>query len=130
MSKYEGSKICIVSSQLFLIASLFNCTLGNYIESFAIFALYMTSASYHKKPTYANKIMDGYMVNFSIFISIVISLYHYNVFPTLATIILATAYYNKPDCKDNCSHCNLYHAVCVHFIGFLGFIAIYYNKIR
>lgn len=128
--KYEGSTICVFSSQLFIIATLCNIVWGNYVESIAILALFMTSVSYHKKPTDANKIIDGYMVKFSISISILISLYNYNVLPTLATILLAIAYYNKPDCKSNCSHCNLYHAIFVHFIGFLGFMSIYYNKIR
>ncbi len=125
---YKGSKICVLSSQLFLIASLFNYFWGNYIESSLIFLLFMTSVSYHKKPIPLYKIIDEFMVKFSIFISIVISLYNYNILPTISTIIITYAYYNSPDCKKPCTLCNLYHAVFVHFIGFLGFISIYYNK--
>lgn len=125
---YNGSKICVLSSQLFLIASLFNYMWGNYIESSLIFLLFMTSVSYHKKPIPLYKNMDDFMVKFSIFISIVISLYNYNIFPTISTVIITYAYYNRPDCKIPCSICNIYHAIFVHFIGFLGFMSIYYNK--
>ncbi len=125
--KYKGSYICVFSSQLFLIASLFNFILGNYIESIAIFAMYMSSVSYHKNPNDENKIIDEYIVRIAIFICMALSLYNYNIFPTLATIIISVAYYTKTYC-ENCSYCNLYHALFVHFIGFLGFISIYYNK--
>jgi hypothetical protein len=128
MSNYKGSKICVLSSQLFFIAALFNYTWENYIESFSIFALYMTSINFHKKPTTINKFVDECMVKFSISISIVISLYHYNILPTISTIIITYMYYNRPDCKVPCIICNLYHAIFVHFIGFVGFMCIFYNK--
>lgn len=125
---YKGSTICILSSQLFLIASLFNYMWGNYIESSLIFLLFITSVSYHKKPIPLYKTMDNFMVKFSIFVSVVISLYNYNILPTISTIIISYNYYNRPDCKIPCSTCNLYHALYVHYIGFLGFISIYFNK--
>ena len=77
MSEYKCSKICVLSSQIFLIASLFNCICGNYIESLIIFILYMISSYYHKNPTHINKILDEYIVKLTMFIINIISLYHY-----------------------------------------------------
>ena len=45
--KYNGSNICILSSQLFLLASLFNYYHNNIIESTSIFILYIPSIIYH-----------------------------------------------------------------------------------
>jgi len=128
MNIYKGSKICLLSSQLFLIASLFNCIWENYVESFSIFAMYMTSINYHKKPTPINKFVDECMVKFAIFVCIVISLYNYNICPTISTLLISYYYYNRPECKIACSICNIYHSLFVHYIGFLGFISIYFNK--
>ena len=75
-----------------------------------------------------NKFIDECMVKFSISISILISLYHYNILPTISTIIITYMYYNRPDCKVSCIIFNLYHAIFVHFIGFVGFMCIFYNK--
>jgi hypothetical protein len=125
---YRGSKICLLSSQFFLIASLYNYAWSNYIESFSIFAMYMTSINYHKTPTPINKVIDECMVKIAIFISVVISLYNYNILPSISTLIISYNYYNRPDCNIPCSICNMYHALFVHYIGFLGFICIYFNK--
>ena len=128
MDIYTGSKICMLSTQLFLIASLHNFNWGNYIESVTIYFLYITSWYYHSNPTPINKAIDEFMVKTTIIVTVVISLYNYNILPFVCTIILSYMYYKRPDYKIPCTICNLYHASCVHFIAFLGFISIYYNK--
>ena len=125
---YNGSKICVLSSNLFLIASLFNFIWSNYIECSLIFLLFMTSVSYHKNPSPLYKIIDEFMVKFTIFICVVLSLYNCNILPTISTILIFYTYYNRPNCHMSCTSCNLYHAIFVHFIGFLGFMSIFYNK--
>jgi hypothetical protein len=128
MDIYTGSKICVLSSQLFLIASLLNYIWGNYIESITIFFLYISSFYYHKNPTPINKAIDKFMVKNAILVTVIISLYNYNIFPFISTVTLSYMYYIRSNCKKSCTICNLYHAIFIHFIAFLGFISIYYNK--
>ena len=129
---YNGSNICLLSSHLFLLSSLFNYYHNNIIESFSIFSLYITSIFYHyygeKTACLFNmfnidyKLLDVYCCHIVIFICSILSLMKYNMYPTLATIFIIIMYNNK------ISYTNTLHAILVHLPGALGFISIYYNN--
>jgi len=124
---YSGSYICLCSAHLFLLASIFNYNWGNYFESIFIFALYFTSLIYHSKPKPNNKILDETVSRIAIGVSIATSLYNSNILPTIFTTLVMYMYYHSPNFTINTYISNIYHAICIHLIGFLGFIALYYN---
>ena len=127
MDIYEGSYICVLSGQLFLVAAICNYNWCNYFESSIIFLVYITSIYYHKNPTCINKILDEYMARITVLVSISSSLYYYNIFPSIFTSIMAYMYFNVPKFQMNSHISNLYHAICVHIPCFLGLMSLYYN---
>jgi hypothetical protein len=128
---YNGSNICIASSHLFLLASLFNYYHDNIIECISIFTLYITSIIYHyngeKNIFIFNmfnldyKLIDVYCCRLVICICMIFSLIKYNICPTLATIFISIMYYYK------ISYTNILHSILIHLPGAFGFFAIYYN---
>ena len=144
---YKGSNICILSSHLFLLASLFNYYHNNIIESISIFMLYITSIIYHyngEKTVNINllnnynyndnhnhnhiiklnlnyKTLDVYCCRIVISICILLSLINYNIYPTLATLFISIMYFYE------IAHTNILHAILIHLPGALGFFAIYNN---
>jgi len=127
MDIYKGSYICVFSAQLFLIAAICNFTWCNYLESSIIFLVYIISIYYHNKPTCINKIIDEYMARITVVVSILSSLYYYNILPSIFTSIMAYMYFNSPKFQINSYISNIYHAICVHIPCFLGLISLYYN---
>ena len=111
MDIYEGSYICVLSGQLFLVAAICNYNWGNYIESSIIFLVYIKSIYYHKHPTIINKFLDEYMARITVF-----------------TSIMSYMYFNAPKFQLNSHISNLYHAICVHIPCFLGLMSLYYNN--
>lgn len=140
--KYIGSNICILSSHLFLLASLFNYYHNNIIESISIFILYITSIIYHyngEKTITINlinnhnyniniklklnyKTIDVYCCRIVISICILLSLINYNIYPTLATLFISIMYFYEV------AYTNILHAILIHLPGSLGFFAIYNNN--
>ena len=146
---YKGSNICILSSHLFLLASIFNYYHNNIIESISIFILYITSIIYHyngdktvtinininvnviNNYTYNHnhnhniklncKKIDVYCCRIVISICILLSLINYNIYPTLATLFISIMYFYE------IAHTNILHAILIHLPGALGFFAIYNN---
>ena len=127
MDIYEGSYICVLSAQLFLVAAICNYNWCNYFESSIIFLVYITSIYYHKNPTILNKVIDEYMARITVLVSISSSLYYYNIFPSIFTSTMAYMYFNAPKFQMNSHISNLYHAICVHIPCFLGLMSLYYN---
>jgi hypothetical protein len=127
MKKYNGSTIGVLSSHLFLLASLFNYYYNNIIECISIFILYITSIFYHYNGENNNslninyKIIDEYCCRIVILICIILSLPKYNIYPTLATLFISIMYYNK------INYTNILHSILIHLPGTLGFFSIYYN---
>ena len=127
---YVGSRICVLSSQLFLVASIYKFKWGNYIECISIFLLYLSSIMYHKKPTHKNKKLDEFFVKINICTSIIISLFQYNIIPPICIIILSYMYYlneKRIKLKINSILSNLYHAIFIHFVAFIGFMSFRLN---
>lgn len=132
--QYNGSNICIISSHLFLLASIFNYYHNNIIECFSIFSLYITSIIYHYNgEKYMNivnnftldyKQIDVYCCRIVISICIILSLMKYNIYPALATLFISIMYYYK------ISYTNTLHSILIHLPGALGFFALYYNNIN
>ena len=127
MDIYEGSYICVLSGQLFLVAAICNYNWCNYFESSIIFLVYITSTYYHKNPTILNKVIDEYMARITVLVSISSSLYYYNIFPSIFTSTMAYMYFNAPKFQMNSHISNLYHAICVHIPCFFGLMSLYYN---
>ena len=102
---YSGSRLCILSSHLFLLASLFNYYHNNIIECISIFILYITSIFYHNngESNINYKIVDEYCCRIVIIICILLSLPKYNIYPTIATLFISTlksvAFIELFDCK-------------------------------
>ena len=121
--KYNGSNIGILSSHLFLLASLFNYYHNNIIECISIFILYITSIFYHNngESNINYKIVDEYCCRIVIIICILLSLPKYNIYPTIATLFISIMYYN------NLNYTNILHSILIHLPGSLGFFSIYYN---
>jgi hypothetical protein len=125
--KYYGSYICLVSSHLFLLASLFNYYHNNIIECISIFILYITSIFYHNNGEHnLNRIdyktIDIYCCRIVIFICGILSLINYNIYPTLATLFISIMYYY------DIAYTNILHAILIHLPGAVGFFTIYYNN--
>ena len=134
--KYNGSNICVLSSHLFLLASLFNYYQNNIIESISIFILYITSIIYHyngEKTVNINAINNNIKVNYRIIdvyccrivivICILLSLINYNIYPTLATLFISIMYFYE------IAYTNILHSMLIHLPGALGFFSIYNNNI-
>ena len=135
--KYNGSNICILSSQLFLLASLFNYYHNNIIESTSIFILYITSIIYHYngektiyinlinnniiKLNYKTKTIDVYCCRFVIFICMILSLINYNIYPTLATLFISIIYFYE------LAYTDILHSILIHIPATLGLFSIYNN---
>ena len=124
--KYYGSYICLLSSQLFLLASLFNYYHNNIIECISIFTLYITSIFYHNNGENNQnminyKTIDIYCCRIVVFICGILSLYKYNIYPAFATLFIAIIYYYE------IAYTNILHSILIHVPGSLGFFAIYYN---
>lgn len=127
---YSGSRICILSSHLFLVASLFNYYHNNSIEAISIFILYITSFVYHYNGEneennihrFNYKRIDEYSCRIVISICMLLSLVNYNIYPTLATLFISIMYYYK------IAYTNTLHAMLIHLPGAIGFFAIYYNN--
>lgn len=125
--KYYGSYICLVSSHLFLLASLFNYYHNNIIECISIFILYITSIFYHNNGEnnlnmINYKIIDIYCCRIVILICGILSLINYNIYPTLATLFISIMYYYE------IAYTNILHSILIHLPGALGFFAIYFNN--
>jgi len=128
--KYCGSYICILSAQLFLLASICNFYWKNYIECIIIFIMYISSVNYHIIPTLQNKAIDEFLVKINMSIGIIISLYYYNVLPTLCAMLIIYMYYleiRKFRFVMNSIKSNIYHSIFIHFIAFLGFMSFNLN---
>ena len=126
-NKYHGSNICIVSSHLFLLASLFNFYNNNIIECICIFLLYITSIFYHNNGesnlnTLNYKMIDIYCCRIVVFVCGILSLSKYNIYPTLATLFIAIIYYYE------IAYTNILHSILIHLPGSFGFFFIYYNN--
>jgi hypothetical protein len=121
--KYNGSIICLLSAQLFLIASLFNLFYcKNYIDAIVIFLLYITSILYHYNGDKFFRKIDIMVTRFAILTCIITSLFYKNILPSIFTLFVIFFYYM------NFSSSPTYHALSIHLIGFFGFLALYYNK--
>jgi hypothetical protein len=120
---YAGSTICIISSQLFLLASLYNLFYcKKFIESLIILTLYYTSILYHYDGNKYMRYIDILVTRITIIICIIISILKKNILPIIFTLFVAIFYYIKLS-----SH-PLYHSLTVHLPGFIGFITLYYNN--
>ncbi len=125
--KYYGSYICLVSSHLFLLASLFNYYHNNIIECISIFLLYITSIFYHNNgESNLNminyKTIDIYCCRIVVVVCGILSLMNYNIYPTLATLFISIMYYYE------IAYTNILHAILIHLPGAVGFFSIYYNN--
>lgn len=141
--KYNGSNICILSSHLFLLASLFNYYHNNTIESISIFILYITSFIYHYngektiniinnnniKLNYKPKIIDLYCCCSISLICILLSLknynttLNYNLYPTFFILFISIMYYY------GIAHTNILHAILIHLPGSLACFIYNINNI-
>jgi hypothetical protein len=120
---YEGSTICLLSSQLFLLASLFHyfhC--DNILETILIFSGYLTSICYHYNGNATMRLIDIWIIRIGASVCNTNSIMYNNYLPGLFTSICAFFYYMRY------SSSNLYHALCVHVPAFLSFITMYFNK--
>lgn len=127
---YFGSFISILSSHLFLFASLCYYYWGKKIESIVLFIIYLFSINYHMIPTQSNKAMDELLVKITMCISIIISLFYYNILPTIFSIALCCMYYLEAKYLKltyNTNLSNAYHAIFIHFIGFLAIMSFSLN---
>lgn len=125
--KYYGSYICLVSSHLFLLASLFNYYHNNIIECISIFLLYITSIFYHNNgESNLNminyKTIDIYCCRIVVVVCGILSLSKYNIYPAFATLFIAIIYYYQ------IAYTNILHAILIHLPGAVGFFSIYYNN--
>jgi hypothetical protein len=125
--KYYGSYICLISSHLFLLASLFNYYHNNIIECISIFILYITSIFYHNNGEHNlnminYKTIDIYCCRIVVVICGVLSLYKYNIYPAFATLFISIMYYYE------IAYTNILHSILIHLPGAVGLFAIYYNN--
>ena len=129
---YNGSTVCILSSHLFLISSLFNYYYNNIIECIMIFILYLTSIFYHYNGESKINILDifnldcktidVYCCRIVIPLCMILSLLKYNIYPTFATLFIVIMYYTE------IAHTNTLHSLLIHLPGMFGFLSIYYNN--
>jgi hypothetical protein len=138
---YNGSKICFVTSQLFLIAGLYNIYHKNIFIGVLILMLYISSSIYHYNGDKNAQKMDIFLIYFTGSLCILISLYNKNIIPLLILIVTGLLYKHnnnsilqkikkeyKYKTHDNEYHIfdNLYHTL-VHLTAFIGTLTLIYN---
>lgn len=107
---------CVLSSQLFLFAALFNYN-NNYVyPPYIIFSLYLSSILYHSTGNLVLRTIDILITRLTIIFCIIISINERNIYPSIFTGLVIMFY------RPNKS--NLYHAIFVHIPGFFGFISL------
>jgi hypothetical protein len=113
---YKLNNFCVLTSQLFLLASIFNYYNNYFYSSYSIFSLYCTSVLYHTTNNILFRKIDVFITKLTIFLCIIISINDKNIYPSLFTSFIIISY------NRNKSH--LYHSLLVHIPGFLGFISL------
>jgi hypothetical protein len=138
---YNGSKICLLSAQLFLIAGIYNIYHKNIIIGFLLLLLYISSSIYHYNGNHTAKNIDIVVVYISSCICILISLYNRNLIPLFFLVIAGTLYNHNDNkllekLKDESmiqTHPNMYHLYdmiyhsLIHFTIFIGTMTLIYN---
>ena len=125
MNEYKGSLISFLSSQLFLIASLFNYyRWNNYIEGITILLLYFTSILYHSSGNIYLRNVDMAITKLTVLVCGIMSLLKKNILPIIFVILVTFFYY------ANTSATPFYHSMFIHFPGFVGFMMLYFNSIN
>jgi hypothetical protein len=112
------NNICVLSSQLFLLSSIFNYYNNYFYSSYSIFILYCSSVLYHSTNNILVKKIDMFITKIAICLCIIISINEKNIYPSLCTSIVIMCYNPKK------SH--LYHSLLVHIPGFIGFMSLSY----
>ena len=138
---YNGSKICLITSQLFLIAGIYNIYHKNFLLGILIILLSIASSLYHYDGNKKAKQFDIFMIYFTGSVCILISLYNKNIIPLLILIIAGFLYKNnnniflqklkdksKIKTPNNETHLydNIYH-IFVHLTAFIGTLTLIYN---
>jgi hypothetical protein len=119
---YDGSKICLLSSQLFLIAAIYHIYYTkNYIVATGIILVYLTSCLYHG--TGKGRKLDM-CSNISMMILFSIVLYkNNNTLPLVFCFMSVIGYcYNKKINDKNRQY--YYHCLFVHIPVVIGFFTI------
>jgi hypothetical protein len=137
---YNGSKICFITSHLFLIAGLYNIYHKNIFLGVLLVMVYISSCIYHYDGDELAKKMDIFMVYFACSICILLSLYNRNIVPLIILVIAGTLYKhnnnfilillkNKLEISSHTEYDiidNIYHSI-IHIIAFLGSLTLIYN---
>lgn len=138
---YNGSKICFITAQLFLIAGFYNIYHRNIFIGVLILMLYISSSIYHYNGDKTAKKMDIFLIYFTSSICILISLYNKNIVPIFLLIVTGLLYKHnnnsilqklKKESKykipDNETHIydNIYHTI-VHITAFISTLTLIYN---
>ena len=137
---YNGSKICFITSHLFLIAGLYNIYHKNIFLGVLLIMVYISSCIYHYDGDELAKKMDIFMVYFACSICILLSLYNRNIVPLIILVIAGTLYKhnnnfilillkNKLEISSHTEYDiidNIYHSI-IHIIAFLGSLTLIYN---
>jgi hypothetical protein len=138
---YNGSKICFITSHLFLIAGLYNIYHKNIFLGVLLVMVYISSCIYHYDGDELAKKMDIFMVYFACSICIFLSLYNRNIVPLIILVIAGTLYKhnnnfilmllkNKLEISSHTEYDiidNIYHSI-IHIIAFLGSLTLIYNR--
>ena len=78
--------------------------------------MYISSTIYHSTGNMVIRKIDMFITKLAILLCIMISICNKNIYPSLFTGFIMTAY--------NPNKSNMYHVIFVHIPGFCGFIAL------
>lgn len=138
MKIYNGSKICVLSSQLFLIAGIYNIYYKNINLGILILLLYFSSTIYHSDGNELARNIDLFVVFIIIFVAIYWSYKYKNKFPVIMLLIVGIIYVNnnnhilqllknksKHNLRDDEYHIYdyIYHSI-IHIIAFISFLVL------
>lgn len=135
---YNGSAICVLTSQLFLIAGIYNIYYKNIVFGILLICVYLSSTIYHCKGNEIARRIDLFVIFIMIIASFYYSYYYKDRFPLLVMTLISIIYVSsdnyllrklkkKSNIKTNKNeyhlYDNIYHGI-LHIIAFITSLAL------